>query len=214
MVLSRVALDTGRRSTMAALANPQKLHGAVESCLPGGRERRLWRLDTLGGKLYLLILSENRPDLSALYRQFGGQEPPESRDYAPLLSRITAGSIWRFRLTANPTVSCPVSAEQRGTVRAHASVKWQEKWLADRAEKHGFSLPEGGFTVTGSRWLRFAKQDGEKRRFVSLLSVTYEGVLQVNDPERFTALLTGGLGRGKAYGMGLMTVMRGGVARV
>ena len=104
MVLSRVALDTGRRSTMAALANPQKLHGAVESCFPSGRERRLWRLDTLGGKLYLLILSENRPDLSALYRQFGGQEPPESRDYAPLLARIAAGSVWRFRLTANPTV--------------------------------------------------------------------------------------------------------------
>ena len=42
---------------------------------------------------------------------------------------------------------------------------------------------------------------------VSLLSVTYEGVLQITDEEKFCQLLTGGIGRGKAYGLGLMTVM-------
>ena len=41
-------------------------------------------------------------------------------------------------------------------------------------------------------------------------AVTYEGVLQVTDAERFRAMLCQGMGRGKAYGLGLMTVMRGG----
>ena len=52
MYLSRVELDPTRRSTMAALAAPQKLHGAVESAFAGERRRRLWRLDRLGERLY------------------------------------------------------------------------------------------------------------------------------------------------------------------
>lgn len=45
---------------------------------------------------------------------------------------------------------------------------------------------------------------------MTLLAVTYEGVLQVTDAEQFRALLCQGMGRGKAYGLGLMTVMRAG----
>ena len=59
MYLSRVELDPTRRSTMAALAAPQKLHGAVESAFTGERRRRLWRL-------YLLLLSEDVPELSGV----------------------------------------------------------------------------------------------------------------------------------------------------
>ena len=62
MYLSRVELDPTRRSTMAALAAPQKLHGAVESAFAGERRRRLWRLDRLGERLYLLLLSEDVPE--------------------------------------------------------------------------------------------------------------------------------------------------------
>ena len=51
MYLSRVELDPTRRSTMTALAAPQKFHGAVESAFSGERRRRLWRLDRLGEKL-------------------------------------------------------------------------------------------------------------------------------------------------------------------
>ena len=71
MYLSRVELDLTRRSTMEALAAPQKLHGAVESVFAGERRRRLWRLDRLGERLYLLLLSEDAPDLSGVVEQFG-----------------------------------------------------------------------------------------------------------------------------------------------
>ena len=90
---------------MIALANPQRFHGAVEQAFPGERRRRLWRLDPLGGKLYLMILSEDAPDLSGIEEQFGSGEPGETKSYDPLLERILPDSVWRFRLTANPTVS-------------------------------------------------------------------------------------------------------------
>ena len=66
-----------------------------------------------------------------------------------------------------------------------------------------------GFDVTASQWLRFAR-GGENSRPVSLLSVTYEGVLKVTDAAQFCLLLTNGIGRGKAYGLGLMTVLQRG----
>ena len=209
MYLSRVELDPTRRSTMAALAAPQKLHGAVESAFVGERRRRLWRLDQLGEKLYLLLLSEERPDLTALCAQFGTGAPPETRPYDSLLERVTAGSCWQFRLTANPTKSCkdPQNPAVRGTVAAHCTTQYQKQWLLERAAKHGFVLQDEGFTVTRVQWQHFAKHG---IRPVTLLAVTYEGVLQVTDAEQFRALLCQGMGRGKAYGLGLMTVMRGG----
>jgi CRISPR system Cascade subunit CasE len=214
MYISRVELDLTRRSTMAALSAPQRMHGAVESCFSGERQRRLWRLDRLGGKLYLLVLSKDRPDLSGLARQFGrpGDElSTETRDYTPLLQRIEPESEWRFRLTANPTKSCldGTGSSERGIIRAHCTAEYQKQWLLERAQKHGFQLEEKDFTVTSSRWMHFSK-GRDSRRMVSLLSVTFEGILHVEDADLFRQLLTNGMGRGKAYGLGLMTVMRPG----
>lgn len=209
MYLSRAELDATRRNTMIALASPQKFHGAVESAFPGGRRRRLWRLDTLNGKLYLLLLSEDVPDLTGLCAQFGTGTAPETRTYEPLLERVTPGSCWQFRLTANPTRSQknPVDPLARGTLKPCYLEVEQEEWLLEQAEKHGFAIPEGAFRVTRKQTYHFAK---EGRRPVTLLAVTYEGILQVTDPEAFREMLCQGIGRGKAYGLGLMTILRGG----
>lgn len=209
MYLSRIALDTTRRTTMMALSAPQEIHGAIESAFAGERSRRLWRLDSLGGRQYLLILSEEKADLTSVARQFSAKDSrPETKLYDPLLQRIEEGSVWQFRLTANPTKSVLENkgSAVRGSVKACGVVAEQEQWLRDRAEKHGFSVREGAFRVTASQWFRFAK--GGTGPKVSLLSVTYEGMLQVTDAELFRETLTKGMGRGKAYGMGLLTVMR------
>ena len=211
MYLSRVELDEARRTTMEALVNPEKLHGAVEAAFLGERRRRLWRLDRLGGKLYLLLLSEDKPELSDFMKQFGGPctGPAEVRDYSPLLQRVVSGEQWQFRLTANPTKSCRNRQNEnaRGTVHAHCTVEYQKQWLLQKAEKCGFFVQPENFTVTSARWLRFFK--GENRRQpVTLLSVTYEGVLEVTDAQAFCKALINGIGRGKAYGLGLMTILR------
>ena len=209
MYLSRIELDLTRHRTMKALSNPQMFHGAVESAFSGERCRRLWRLDKLNDRLYLLILSEDEPNLSDILAQFGvPNSVSETKNYAPLLDRIAAGSVWRFRLTANPTISKKQNSEgKRGTVTAHCSTKYQKQWLLDRAEKNGFALEEDSFTVTQTHWMRFRKGT-EGGRPVTLLSVTYEGLLKVTEPDLFRNALTGGMGRGKAYGQGLLTVMR------
>lgn len=215
MYLSRIELDPARRTTMTALTAPQKIHGAIEAAFPGERSRKLWRIDAVGGRLWLLLLSEESADLSGIAAQFGPAEAPcvQTRPYEPLLQRIEPGGVWRFRLTANPTKSCPANSAgaPRGVVRAHCTAEYQKQWLLQRAEKHGFRLEPEQFTVVRSQWYRFYK-NGAGPQPVSLLAVTYEGVLQVTDAALFCKALTGGLGRGKAYGLGLLTVMHGGTA--
>ncbi len=210
MYLSRVELDTNRRSTMAALASLQKLHGAVESAFSGERKRRLWRMDRLGGKMYLLIVSEDVPtDLARIVTQFGTGREAETKCYDALFGRLKPGSRWHFRLTANPVHACPDPKHpgERGLVNAHCSEQFQKKWLMDRAEKHGFTLLEDDFMVMETKWLRFRKQG---KNTVTLLSVTYEGSLCIVEPEAFQQLLCRGIGKGKAYGLGMMTVVQGG----
>lgn len=205
MYLSKIRLDAANRNTLRALSAPTKFHGALESSFPGERQRRLWRLDRLNGELYLLLLSETIPELSGFCVQFcRASEDAQTKDYETLLSRIQNGTTWRFRLTANPVKSLKRSNE-RGKVTAHITSTHQKEWLLAHCQQHGFRLEKDAFDVIQSRWYQFYKPD-QKR--VSLLAVTYEGVLEVTDVERFRDALCNGIGRGKAYGMGLLTVMR------
>ena len=43
---------------------------------------------------------------------------------------------------------------------------------------------------------------------MTLVLATFEGVLEVTEPEALRRVLTHGIGRGKAYGCGLMTLAR------
>lgn len=211
MYLTRLPLDMERRDTMRALYAPNVLHGAIENCFPGERRRRLWRIDKLNGQTYLMLLSDDQPDLTGVQRQFGYADRSwQTKDYAPLLARIVPGSIWRFRLVCNPTKSEPEDgADKRGKVKAILYEKGQRAWLMEQGGKHGFSVNANEFSVMSSEWLSF-KKGREHGREVSMLQVTFEGVLTVTDGEAFIEALKGGIGRGKAYGMGLMTVIQHG----
>ena len=69
MYLSRVYLDLSNRNTLKAVNSRSVLHGAVEAALTDDRSRKLWRIDSLGGELYLMILSNQKPDLSVIAEQ-------------------------------------------------------------------------------------------------------------------------------------------------
>ena len=207
MYLTRMELSTERRTTLKALASPSRIHGIVESAFEGERKRNLWRIDSLNSKVYLMILSEDEPDLLDTASKYAPRNNPswQTKDYSNLLQRIKNGSIWRFRLTANPTQSVCVRGE-RGKVKACVTVTEQKEWLSKRAGTHGFILDSDGFDVIHSHWYKFQKGN-DKNRPVTLRGIAYEGILTVTDEDKFRELLTNGIGRGKAYGMGLMTVI-------
>lgn len=196
-----------------AMASPSKFHGAVENCFAvedhsSLREnRKLWRIDRLGGNYYMLLLSPDKPDLGEIKEQFGFEEDmDEIKGYDALLERITEGSIWQFRLTANPTHTVKNGKQERGKVVAHASDKFQMEWLYQKAEQNGFTVLTEDSCIVESDWKIFYKRENKNR--VRLKETTYQGVLRVDHEDLFRNALINGVGRGKAYGMGLLTVMR------
>lgn len=205
MFLSRMALDIGKPETMKALISPNLFHGAVEQAFSGERRRNLWRIDSLNGKRYILILSADKPDYSHMIRQFGDeQENVAIKDYTNLLERIRNDGVWHFRLVANPSVATIVRDKHR--VVSHVTVEQQKKWLLDRAEKNGFALDQDSFDVVWRTRYNFRKADHNRVQFSA---AAFEGWLTVKEENRFKELLINGIGRERAYGMGLMTVVKG-----
>lgn len=88
MYLTRMELNTRNMDTIRLLGSQEKIHGMVESGFSGERKRNLWRLESLGDRLYLLILSSDRPDLSSGVRRYGfpdDENAYQTKDYTPLL---------------------------------------------------------------------------------------------------------------------------------
>lgn len=205
MYLSRVEIDVNNRQKTKELSHLGAFHNWVEKCFPDEiskkeRLRHLWRIDILNGRKYLLLLSEDKPNLNRL-AEFGVEKTAETKDYQPFLNNLSDNQMLRFRLTANPTY------RTNGKVYPHITVNQQKEWLLDRAEKAGFTILKGedgsaNFDITSRDWPILY----HKRR-VRLSRVAFEGVLMIKDVEKIRETLIHGLGREKAYGMGLLTVI-------
>jgi CRISPR system Cascade subunit CasE len=151
-------------------------------------------------------LSETKPELTSFCEQFGYDNYEwESRPYDNFLEKIKNGDKLRFRITANPTKSEVSEKGSRGKVTALIITDEQKDWLMKKAEKNGFILTADSFDVMQKKQYRFYKKNS---RTVTLTSVTFEGILTVSDADLVRNALEKGIGRGKAYGMGLLTVMR------
>ena len=216
MFLSRVELNPYRRETIRALSSPQMMHAAVMASFGSfdnaDGDRPLWRIDRLGPATYILVQSRKRPDFSHIVEQFGRPEsdrPWETVDYDGFLSGLSDGESLRFRLRANPTRSVSSLGENgRGKVVAHVTANQQREWLIQKSHGLGFVLEDGtrdgSFDIVSRESVRFRHGGGS----ISLGVATFEGVLKVADADVFRETLCNGIGRAKAYGCGLMTVLR------
>jgi len=206
--LSRIKLDPRKYHTRRAISSPQILHASIEGCYPvkADKDRKLWRLDNLQNNLFLLLLSPERPDFTELAQQFCSEGAQgETKDYTPLLASIRAGARYRFRLRANPTHSVPMQKGERGKVFSHVTVEQKRDWLMQKAQASGFLLDESLFDVVETDYLRFSRSRNDNP--VEIGVAVFEGVLEVSDQEMFVRSLTQGIGRAKAYGCGMLTII-------
>ncbi|GES13202.1 type I-E CRISPR-associated protein Cas6/Cse3/CasE [Acrocarpospora macrocephala] len=179
----------------------------------------LWRIDRNNqAETYLFVVSPAEPDLTHIVEQAGWPQTGRWQTYAygPFLSRLAVGDQWTFRLTANPVHNIRRSDQEPTKVTAHVGPRHQLGWLLKHQENAGFRvvekpveqrvIPEDQheLTVRDRRQLAFKK--GGKDKPVTLVTVTFDGRLEVTDPDALRRTLTHGLGRAKAYGCGLMTL--------
>lgn len=214
MYLSRMRLNPRRRGTVFLIGNPQAMHAAVESCFPpadGEKERVLWRIDQHPDTVELYILSPRKPSFEHLQEQAGWQNEPSWRtlDFSPLLDHVTEGARYGFHLVANPlhTVTDPKTG--RKVRKAHVTRAQMRQWLLDRADQIGVTFPVDDATgeplvqVVGQRDLNFRRGGNS----LHLRQAEFHGVLDVRDPDRFRTAITSGIGKARAYGCGLFTLV-------
>lgn len=208
MYISRVEVDTDDRRKIRDLTHLGAFHSWVEDSFPdeieqGIRSRKLWRLDKLYDKTYLLVVSLEKPDLERL-EKYGVTGSAETKNYDNYLNSISADDTYRFRVTLNPVYSISRGQGVRGRVVPERTADQQLAFLERKSEQYGFSLIPNEYGITERKY-EWQRKKGE--RSVKLSIVTYEGMLKITDPDTFKDALINGIGKKKAYGCGLMTVI-------
>lgn len=223
---SRVMLNPQRRGARKLMGSPQAMHAAVMAAFaPGALEnsstdgRVLWRLDSRHPEHTLYVVSPEEPDLQHVVEQAGwATSPADLADYSRFLDQLRRGQEWRFRLRANPVRSVKAEGGRRGKVLPHVTPVQQLEWLKERSSSLGFELVGGtvggedeafDVAVTGRGDRRFQRRsEGGPANIVTLRQAQFEGTLAVTDPESLRRALVHGIGRGKAYGCGMLTLRR------
>ena len=213
MYLSRLILNPRTRRVQKEIADPYQMHRSLMNGFPDdlaeGDERVLFRLEShpRTGDLTLLVQSLTLPNWSWLAE-------PGARGYLlpvdvpnPAVKSfdldLSSGQVLAFRLRANPTVRrrLPDGTRKRvGLCREEEQVAWLER----KAEQGGFrvrSVRTSNQHVVGGR----LRQEARK---LCLLSVQFDGLLQVTDPDRLRETVQRGVGSGKGMGFGLLSLAR------
>ena len=227
--LSRIWINPRRTKSQRLLNSPQRLKatllaGIVEQPV---QERVLWRIDTDNPyRSALYVVTATRPSWEHLLEQTGwnsADSEPQAviKPYDSLLQRIQKDDEYVFRLAANPVrnrhdpaAPKPGARGKRYCCNTHSE---QVEWLIRQADTHGFRIPLSSahdphnhdspardLLIRGNDWITFKRRRNDPN--VTLRIVTYEGRLHVTDPAAFTDALLAGIGPGKGYGCGLLTL--------
>ena len=211
LFLSRLLLDPRSPRVQRELSDPYQMHRSIMRAFPddleSDEERVLFRVGCARGtsQYTLLVQSWSRPDWSRLVEDEGArgylldtEEPnPSVKEFAP---RLRPGQVLAFRLRANPTI------KRKGKRLGLYQPEEQMGWLARKAKQGGFRLLSA--RESGEEVLRGVAGRDSQSQHLRLLSVQFDGLLHVEDPQRLRRAVEEGIGSGKGFGFGLLSLAR------
>jgi CRISPR system Cascade subunit CasE len=203
MYLARLELNGQERAVCADLGNAHALHQRIMQAFPD-EQRQNARADWN-------ILFRQEPDSDVILVQSEiegcwGNLPPNylkqhsSKSFTPDAKLFDAGRVMQFRLKANPTKRNSQTKKLIGMFHQADQLTWLER----KANQHGFILH--GVDVIPTPNAFGIKARGQAP--IRLVTVLYQGVLQVTDSDLLIAAIQEGIGRGRSYGCGLLSVAR------
>jgi CRISPR system Cascade subunit CasE len=198
MYLSRLVLDPDTPRARQEVVSPYEMHRHLLSAFPRpGPGRVLFRMEEAQvGGLTVLVQSEKEPNWGRLHDRrrylLPVRDNPAVKPYNPI---VAANQVFTFRLQANPTKK--IEGKKLGLYREDEQRAWLER-------KAG----QGGFVVLAANLTQgiVAGRMGESR--FPLVSVRYDGLLRVVEPELFLATLRTGVGQSQCFGFGLLSLAR------
>ncbi|MHB0979854.1 MAG: type I-E CRISPR-associated protein Cas6/Cse3/CasE [Thermoleophilia bacterium] len=227
MFLSRLMLDSRSPAVRRDLADRHGLHRSVMCAFPDvegdearGRLGVLFRIESGdGGRgLRLYVQSAEVPDWSRLSEGYllSVPENPACRPLEAAYECLKDGAVLSFTLAANPTrkVGTTLKSEREAGHKENGKrvpirdPLQQVEWLVRKGEQGGFELLPSERNGSPDVALREEPMVRGRRSGtgLSLCCVVYRGHLRISNREAFMETLRGGVGPGKAYGLGLMLI--------
>lgn len=206
---TEIRLNSSRRETFNVLRSTEALHALLENTLPSVPSERgsrlIWRLDdTSVGKLVYMV-TDTKPDPCGIVESVGwpgydAGQTVRSIEYDRLLDGLSAGDEFFFRCSINPVKRQKSSGKLVPLIREDAV-----DWLLARTSANGMRVDADSLRKVSEETDRFRKTNGES---VTLRRTTFEGRCVITDPAKARLALVTGVGRGKAYGCGLITLSK------
>ena len=210
MYLSKIQLDLRHPSVRQALRDCNDMHRNLMQGFPNHQIEEvarkscntLYRLVEKRNEIYLLLTSELVPDRAALASRGYILSPDSPKNISALEQVLLDGMTLRFELLASPCRK--VASQQKNSRRVFLRTEdARAEWLAKKAEQCGFEILEvaensNSFSVEG---------DKQEMR-IHYNAVCFVGTLRIFNKEKFWKAYCEGIGPGKAYGLGMLTVAR------
>jgi CRISPR system Cascade subunit CasE len=188
--------------------------------------------DDMYGVTKVCVQSVNEPNWSLLHGLDDylftntGVSGYEYKDIMPVLSKIQNGQVFSFRLRANPTKRVAKRDDPMQGKRVELRRESEQiNWLIRKGEAMGEGVA-GGFELLKreikdlsgttrmvpmvrvcSEGIKAGrKHDAGRDRDMNHWAVLFDGLLRVTDKNAFMGTLIRGIGSGKAFGFGLLSI--------
>ena len=201
MYLSRLTLNASRMALLW-ISNPYRVHQRLRMAC-GDDPHLLFRLEENSqGVNRILVQTQNEPNWKEVFDDFPVLlRPPECKPFIP---KLKAGSFYRFRLFANPTVRKTIDGDGSQKRLGLLNEEAQQEWLQRKIETAGSQVLACRIQPRGFQHSR--KCTAKEENHQTHLAVLFEGILQVNDASLLQATLETGIGSAKGFGFGLLSL--------
>ncbi|MGW7466989.1 type I-E CRISPR-associated protein Cas6/Cse3/CasE [Streptomyces xantholiticus] len=205
-VLARIHLNPYSREVQRDLRDATQMHRTVMRMLPdnlGDSPRHqaglLYRIDDTDTTSTLLVQA-HQLDPTRLPAEYG---QADIKSLAPMFTALHKGLAVRYRIVLNPAKRERLSVDEKGKRGRIVPLTGTDadQWWLRRATEAGLHLHV--LTPTSMEPARPRKQDAPRMRH-SLLR--YDGNATVTNPDTLREAVLHGIGRGKPYGAGLLSL--------
>lgn len=204
--ITQIVPNTRDRGVLADLRDATRLHRRVMSLFPkdlGPSARQnaaaLFRLDEQPTGFAILIQSALKPALDNLPTSYGAAR---TKSLTPLLDGLTEGANVHYRIIANATSKLgknTTAGRPKQVVPLYGADA--DHWWERHADAAGLILR----SLYSSQLAHVTGQRGGDARIIHART-RFDGTATVTDPKALIDKIRTGIGRGKSFGCGLLTI--------
>ena len=212
MFFSKIDLNYRNRAVAKAYSNCQEMHSLIMSAFPKEANSKsprnkygvIYKIVETQSTLMAYVYSKISPNWNRLMEK-GVLSSYEVKNIDGFISGIKNNDVFKFQLSVFMSKRPKDKETGKSFVDAVplTSVESKMAWLERAAENNGFEIVDHVSEIETKKI--FGIKNQPKKGFIL---TTISGCLLLKDAEKFVEAYSGGIGRCKAYGAGMMLLSR------